>query len=152
MSNVREILAKKGNAVWSVSAQDTVYDTLKFMAEKNIGAVLVMEDKKIVGIFTERDFARHSLEKNLKLAEIPVKSMMTAHILFVSPSQSTEECMSLMTAKRIRHLPVITDDELAAMKKMNPKSPAELAKEEEIRRFLAGEDIEPAESSHEHNH
>ena len=115
MSNVREILAKKGNAVWSVNAQDTVYDTLKFMAEKNIGAVLIMEDKKIAGIFTERDFARHSLEKNLKLAEIPVKSMMTTHILFVSPSQSTEECMSLMTAKRIRHLPVIENDRLVGL-------------------------------------
>ena len=115
MSNVREILGKKGNTVWSVTSQDTVYDTLKLMAEKNVGAVLVLEDTKIAGIFSERDFARHSVKKNLQLDAIPIKSMMTTHILFVSPSQTTEECMSLMTTKRIRHLPVIEDDQLVGL-------------------------------------
>ena len=115
MSNVREILNKKGNAIWSVSLQTTVYDTLKLMTDKNVGAVLVLEDGKIAGIFSERDFARHSVKKSLQLNQTPVKEMMTTRILFVGPSETTEECMSLMSAKRIRHLPVIENDKLIGL-------------------------------------
>lgn len=115
MSNVREILAKKGSAIWSVNAQSSVYDALKLMSEKNVGAVLVMEGAKIVGIFSERDFVRHSLKKNLQLDQIQIKDMMTSRILFVSPDQTTDECMSLMTAKRIRHLPVMENDKLVGL-------------------------------------
>lgn len=112
MSNVRDILGKKGNSVWTVNSNETVYKTLQLMAEKNVGAVLVMDGAKISGIFSERDFARHSTKESLKLNEIPIKSMMTSHILFVSPNETTEECMSLMSAKRIRHLPVLEDGKL----------------------------------------
>ena len=115
MSNVSEILSKKGNTVWTVASTDTVYNTLKFMADKNVGAVLVMDGVKIAGIFSERDFARHSVKKNVKLDEAPIKEMMTARILFVTPSQTTEECMSLMTSKHIRHLPVIEGEKLVGL-------------------------------------
>lgn len=115
MSSVREIINKKSNSIWSVSPQDTVKDTLKFMAEKNIGAVLVLEEKKIVGIFSERDFVRHSAKSSLRPEEVPIKDIMTCRILFVSPTQTTEECMSLMSTKRIRHLPVIEDDKLIGL-------------------------------------
>jgi CBS domain-containing protein len=114
-STVREILSKKGNTVWSVSPQHTIYDTLKLMAEKNLGAVIVLENTKIVGIFSERDYARHSVKENLELRKTPIKNMMTSRILFVSPTQTTEECMSLMTSKHIRHLPVIEDDKLIGL-------------------------------------
>ena len=115
MSNVRDILKTKGNNVWSVSPQTTVNDTIKLMAEKNIGAILVLEVGKIVGIFSERDFARHSAKRDLRLDGAVVKEVMTSRILFVSPSTTTEECMSLMTTKRIRHLPVIEDDKLIGL-------------------------------------
>ena len=115
MSNVREILNKKGSTIWSVSPQVTVNDTLKLMAEKNVGAVLVLEGGKIAGIFSERDFARLSAIGSLRPDEIPIKVMMTSLIHFVSPTQTTEECMSLMTTKRIRHLPVVEDDKLIGL-------------------------------------
>jgi len=116
MSNVHDILKVKGNAIWSVSPKNTVKDTLKLMAEKNLGAVLVVEGKKIAGIFSERDFARHSSKKQgLKLDEIPIKDMMTSQIISVSPSQTMDECMAVMTAKHIRHLPVIEGGELVGL-------------------------------------
>ena len=115
MSNVREILKTKGDKIWSVSPQTTVNATIKLMSEKNVGAVLVLEGKKIVGIFSERDFTRHSAIGGLRLDEVLVRDIMTSRILFVSPDQTTEECMSLMTTKRIRHLPVIENDELVGL-------------------------------------
>ncbi len=116
MSNVREILKTKGTAVWSVDPAAKVGDTIKMMAEKNVGAVLVLDGKKIMGIFSERDFIRNAAKTNLcTTQEALVKDMMTSRILFVGPSQTTEECMSLMTAKRIRHLPVIENEELVGL-------------------------------------
>ncbi len=115
MSNVSEILKVKGNTIWSVSPQTTVSDTIKLMAEKNIGALLVLENDKIVGIFSERDFARHSAKRDLRLEGTLVKDVMTSRILFVNPSVTTEECMSLMTTKRIRHLPVLDNDKLVGL-------------------------------------
>ena len=114
-STVREILKTKGNTVWSVRPQDMVKDTLNLMAEKNIGTVIVLEGEKIAGIFSERDFARHCAKRSLRPEEVAVKDMMTTRILFVSPAQTTEECMSLMTSKHIRHLPVIEDDKLVGL-------------------------------------
>ena len=115
MSTVHDILKVKGNTIWSVGPQDTVKDALKFMADKNVGAVLVLENTKIAGVFSERDFARHCAKRSLKPEEVSVKEMMTTHIFFVSPSQSTDECMSLMTSKHIRHLPVMEDDRLIGL-------------------------------------
>ncbi len=112
MSNVREILGKKGNTILSVTSHDTVYDALKLMGEKNVGAVLVMDGGKIAGIFSERDFARYSIKEHLPLDKTPIKNLMTSRILFVDPSQTTEACMTLMSTKRIRHLPVIEGDKV----------------------------------------
>lgn len=115
MSNVREILGKKGNVILSVSPRDTVHNAIRLMVEKNIGAVLVLEGTKVSGIFSERDFIRHSVKGNLRLEEIFIKDVMTTRILIVTPAHSTEECMSLMSAKRIRHLPVMEDDKLIGL-------------------------------------
>lgn len=115
MSNVSQILKGKGGKIWSVTPHDTVLDTLKLMAEKNVGAVLVMEGRKIAGIFSERDFVRHYAKKSEELEKLPIKDMMTSRILVVTPSHSTEECMSLMTSKRIRHLPVLENDEVIGL-------------------------------------
>ena len=112
MSTVREILKVKGSAIWSVKPQDTVKTTLKFMAEKNVGAVLVMEGSTIAGIFSERDLARHLADHTLEPEKVLIKQMMTTHLVSVSPSQTTDECMSLMVTKRIRHLPVLEEGKL----------------------------------------
>ncbi len=114
-STVREILKTKGNAIWSVHPLDTVKDTLKLMAEKNVGAVIVLEGKAIAGIFSERDFARYSSRHSVKPEEILIQDLMTTHILVVTPERTTEECMSLMTSKRIRHLPVVENNELIGL-------------------------------------
>jgi CBS domain-containing protein len=115
MTLVSDILAKKGSTVWTVTPKTTVFETLKLMSERNVGAVLVLDGGKISGIFSERDFARHAVKETLQLKNISIEEMMTTRILFVGPSQTTDECMSLMTAKRIRHLPVIENDKLVGL-------------------------------------
>lgn len=115
MSNVFNILNKKDKTIWSVNPHNTVLETLKIMAEKNVGAVIVLEEGKIAGIFSERDFARHSVKRSIHPEQVLIKEMMTSLIFSVSPGQTTEECMSLMTDKRIRHLPVIEDGKLVGL-------------------------------------
>ncbi len=110
MANVKNLLDAKGNAVWTVAATVTVRQVLQLMADKNIGAVLVMEDNRIVGIYSERDYARHAVTANALLLDEPVGKYMTHSVYFVSPQQTVEECMALMTAKHIRHLPVLEDE------------------------------------------
>lgn len=115
MSNVSEILKKKGSTIFSVKPTDTVQNTLKLMAEKNVGAVLVLDGHKIAGIFSERDFARHCAKGPVLPETALVKDMMTVHILNVNLSTTTDECMAIMTAKHIRHLPVIDHEKLVGM-------------------------------------
>ena len=107
MKTVGDIIKKKGNHVWSVTPGTTVYDTLKLMAEHGIGAVVVLEEGRLVGIFSERDYARQVILKGRTSKDTPVRDVMVSRVVFVRPEQSIEECMALMTDKRVRHLPVI---------------------------------------------
>jgi CBS domain-containing protein len=115
MKTVRDLLHTKGSVVWSVDPDTTVYDTLKLMAEKEIGAVLVLEGERPVGIFSERDYARQIVLKGKTSKDTPVREVMTAKIVFVEPQQSIEDCMTLMTDKRIRHLPVLEHGRLIGL-------------------------------------
>ncbi|MBL8012943.1 MAG: CBS domain-containing protein [Candidatus Omnitrophica bacterium] len=115
MSKVYDIIKKKDGMIFSVKPQDTIRHTLKLMAEMNVGAVLILEGGRIIGIFSERDFARHSAKGQVRIEDALVKDMMTTSIVSVSSSQTTEECMSLMTSKRIRHLPVIDNEKLIGL-------------------------------------
>lgn len=115
MATVNNLLLQKGNDVWSVQADSTVRETLKLMGEKNIGAVLVMENNKIVGIFSERDYARHAARQDAMLLDEPIHGLMTHSVFYVSPSQTVEEVMALMTTKKIRHLPVLEDERLVGL-------------------------------------
>ena len=108
-------LKEKGSDVWSVDLQTGLRDVLKFMDEKNIGAVLVKDENKIAGIFSERDLLKSSASKGQLSEDMPIREIMTKRVLFVSPSESIEECMFLMTAKRIRHLPVIDNEKLVGL-------------------------------------
>jgi len=104
---VRHCLQTKGNDVYSIHPEASVYEALRMMAEKDIGALLVMEAEKVVGIFSERDYARKVILHGKSSKETPVREVMTSRVVFVRPDQSLDECMALMTNKRIRHLPVL---------------------------------------------
>jgi len=112
MQTVHDILKKKGSEICSVSPDTSVYDALKLMAEKNIGAVLVMQAGRPVGILSERDYARQVILKGKASKDTPVREIMTARVIFVRPEQSVEDCMALMTDKHIRHLPVLEGETL----------------------------------------
>jgi CBS domain-containing protein len=109
MTIVNQILKVKGPEVWSVTPDTSVYDALKLMAEQNIGAVLVISDENVAGIFSERDYARKVILKGKSSRETPVREIMTADVVYVRAEQSVTKCMALMTENRIRHLPVLTD-------------------------------------------
>lgn len=104
-STVQSILREKGHQVWSVSPTASVRDALEIMAEKKIGAVLVMDGRALVGIFSERDYARRGVLMG-RGPEAPVGELMTSPVYCVAPTQTIDECMHLMTQKYIRHLPV----------------------------------------------
>jgi CBS domain-containing protein len=112
MKTVRELLQAKGYDIWSVAPDDSVYDALKLMADKNVGAVLVTEAGNLVGILSERDYARKVTLKGRTSKDTPVREIMTEKVVYVRPDQTSDECMALMTDKRVRHLPVIENDRL----------------------------------------
>ena len=115
MKTVGDVIKKKGNHVWSVPPGTTVYDTLKLMAEKEVGAVLVLEEAHPIGIFSERDYARQVILKGRTSKDTPVREVMSSRIVFVRPEQTIEDCMALMTDKHVRHLPVMHEGALAGM-------------------------------------
>ncbi|HLQ86438.1 MAG TPA: CBS domain-containing protein [Salinisphaeraceae bacterium] len=112
MKKVRALLEGKSGNVWSVSPNDSVYDAIAMMAEKNIGAVLVMEEDKLVGVMSERDYARKVILAGHSSKETSVSAVMTERVIFVKPHETVEECMALMTERRIRHLPVMEEGKL----------------------------------------
>jgi len=112
MITVSGILKIKGNEVFSIAPNITVYDAIKLMSEKNIGALPVIEHGQMCGIFSERDYARKIVLLNRKSQETLVSEIMTAAVITVKPSTTLDECMGLMSSKKIRHLPVLEQDVL----------------------------------------
>lgn len=112
MKTVRQLLQVKGNKICSVTPQTTVFEALEVMAANNVGALLVLEDGRLAGIFSERDYARKVVLKGKTSKDTPVSEIMTEKVDCVSPSQSVRECMGLMTEKHIRHLPVVENGQL----------------------------------------
>ena len=110
MTTVKQLLDDKGYDVWSINPGRSVYDAIKLMAEKDTGALLVVENGTMLGIITERDYARSIAVKGRTSPETPVWEIMTYPVLSVGLSDTLDTCMSLMTLNRIRHLPVIQDD------------------------------------------
>lgn len=115
MDNVGNILKQKGNQVWSIGPEDTVYRALEILAEKNIGVLLVMEGQRVVGIFSERDYARKVILKGKSSAEMKVGEIMSKDVLYASPGDSVEKCMAIITENKIRHLPIMQDGKLLGM-------------------------------------
>ncbi len=112
MKTVYEILRKKGNAIFSISQDATVYEALQLMAEKGVGALLVMSRGALTGILSERDYARKVILHGKFSKDTLVEEIMSTRVIYVNQSLSAEECMALMINKRIRHLPVIENDRL----------------------------------------
>ncbi|MEW5964225.1 MAG: CBS domain-containing protein [Pseudomonadota bacterium] len=107
MTTVQQLLLEKGKEVWSVRPEQTVLEAIRMMDEKNVGALLVMAGDRLVGIVTERHYARNVILKGRASPSTPVREIMESQVLWVGPTQTVEECMALMTAKFVRHLPVI---------------------------------------------
>jgi len=115
MRTVQHLLKKKGDQVWSVSQGDSVFNALKIMAEKNIGALVVLNEEICNGIISERDYARKVVLKGKSSKELPVSEIMTSDPICIDPDRTVGECMALMTEKRIRHLPVKKEGRLIGL-------------------------------------
>lgn|SRR5574338_803572 len=115
MNTISEILKKKGTEVWSVTPSTKVFEALQLMAEKNIGAVLVIDNEKLEGIFSERDYARKVVLEGHSSRELEVGKIMSSKVLFINPQVSVEDCMAVMIEKHIRHLPVFENEKLKGL-------------------------------------
>ena len=112
MRTVEQLLQVKGTDIWSIEPLTTTYNALEIMAEKNVGALLVMEKEKVVGIFSERDYARKVILKDKSSKNTSIGELMTREVFYIDAKSTLEESMALMTAKRIRHLPVLKNNRL----------------------------------------
>ncbi len=112
MTTVKQILDTKGYAVWSIRPQESVFTAIQQMAEKEVGALVVLEDDALVGIISERDYARKVILKGRSSYETTVRDIMTPHVICARLDQSIEECMTIVTERRIRHLPVLDSGRL----------------------------------------
>jgi len=115
MRNVRELLKIKGNQVWSITYDMVIKDALQVLAQKDVGALPVTKDGKLVGIFSERDYARKMAQKDECSMNTLVSELMTSKVFYVNLDCSIEDCMALMTERHIRHLPVLEGDEMVGM-------------------------------------
>lgn len=134
MATVASILKRKGSQVYSVTPETSIIDCLKLMSEKGIGSVLVMQDEKVVGIFSERDYVRRGTLKG-NHEHTPVKRVMTEKVYYVKPEQSVETCMAQMTDKHIRHLPVLDNDKVVGVVSIGD---VVLSKLEDMQSLIAG--------------
>lgn len=132
MRTAYDIIQYKGGNVWSVSPSDTVLHALGVMAEHEIGAVLVLEGERIAGILTERDYARKVVLAGRSSKESPVGDVMTSAVICVSPDRTTDECLALMTDKRVRHLPVVDHKALIGMVSIGDLVRATIAEQEHV--------------------
>ena len=115
MGKVRDILRSKGSVVFSVSPDVTVYEGIELMCSKNVGGLLITENEKPVGIFTERDYARKVVLKGKASKSTLMREIMTSKLITVSSDHTVEDCMAIMTDKHIRHLPVVDGDQLVGL-------------------------------------
>jgi len=142
MHTVRDLLKIKDGRVWTINPQASVYDALELMAAKNIGAVVVTERDQVVGIFSERDYARKIILLGRASKTTPVGDLMTRDVLYVSRDDTIDNCMALMTNKRLRHLPVLDGNKLIGMVSIGDVVKAIISDHEitirELERYITG--------------
>jgi CBS domain-containing protein len=115
MDTVRELINSKGDEVWTIQPDETVLDAIQKMADHDVGSLVVIEDSKPVGIFTERHYAREVFLKGRHSPTTPIRGIMSTRVIYALPNQTIEECMAVMTDKRIRHLPVLDHEKLVGI-------------------------------------
>lgn len=142
MRTASDIIAYKGRTVWSVSPDDTVLHALGVMAEHEIGAVLVLDGNRLVGILTERDYARKVVLVGRSSRESAIRDVMTRDVICIRPDHSIEECLALMTEQRVRHLPVIDKGALCGLVSIGDLVKATIAEQEyvieQLQQYIAG--------------
>ena len=115
MITIKELLKKKSGDIWSISPQASVYQALELMAQKDVGALLVTENDKLVGIFSERDYARKVILKGKASKDTAVSELMTTSVYYATPDHTLEDAMALMTSKQIRHLPIMSQGRVSGI-------------------------------------
>jgi CBS domain-containing protein len=142
MRTVRDILQGKGTEVWSIAPETTVIDALKLMAEKNIGAVLVLDEDRVVGVLSERDYARKVTLQGRTSKDTAAREIMSGRVVGVEPQHTVEECMALMTDRRIRHLPVVEGGEVIGVVSIGDIVKAIISEQEflidQLERYITG--------------
>ena len=112
---IKQLLDKKGREVFTIGPEESVFEAIRRMAERGVGALVVTEGERPVGIVTERDYARKVILKGRSSKETPVRAIMTEDVIYIRPEQTIEEAMAIMTEKKIRHLPVLEEGRLAGI-------------------------------------
>jgi len=115
MTTVERLLQHKGHTVWSIPPDASVFEAVQLMADKRVGALMVVDKNQLIGVISERDYAREIVLKDRASRSTPVSAIMTQRVLYVRPQQTLEECMALMTEKNLRHLPVLDDGRLVGV-------------------------------------
>ena len=115
MQYVCDVLNDKGSEIWTVDPGTSVYEALEIMADKNVGALVVLDDDRLVGIVSERDYARRLALEGRRSRDTPVKEIMAVVVTTVSPSHSMKDCMEFMSTQRVRHLPVMENEQLIGL-------------------------------------
>ena len=148
MLRVRDILQTKGAQIWSIAPKATAYEALVIMAEKNVGALLVIDGEMLVGIFSERDYARKLILKGKHSKETPVEELMTSDVYSVTPDETVDECMKLMTVARCRHMPVLENDQLVGIVTIGDIVNATISQQkvaiQDLENYIAGGYYKPA--------
>jgi CBS domain-containing protein len=143
MKTVKHILQDKGHNIWHITPDALVVDALKLMAEKEVGSLLVLDEGKLVGIISERDYARKVTLKGKSSLDTPVREIMTQRVISVRPENTIEECMALITDKHIRHLPVVVDEKVVGIVSIGDVVKAELAEKDflikQLKNYISGD-------------
>ncbi|HEY2974798.1 MAG TPA: CBS domain-containing protein [Pyrinomonadaceae bacterium] len=130
MKTVADILQTKGSEVWTIPPETIVFDALKRMADKNVGALVVIDGAKVAGILSERDYARKVILHGKSSRELKAREIMSPNVYFVGPKENIEECMALFTNKHVRHLPVLQDEQLIGIISIGDVVKAVIAEQE----------------------
>ncbi len=142
MISIRQLLKRKGSEVWSTSPDASVYEALQLLAEKNIGALVVLQDGELVGVISERDYARKVILHQKTSMKTPVKEIMTEEVIMVGTGSTVEEAMALMTDKRIRHLPVVEGEKIVGVVSIGDLVKAIIADQEftidQLAKYISG--------------
>jgi CBS domain-containing protein len=144
MITVGELLGSKGHSIWSASPDDTVFDAIKLMDEKGVGALAVLNEGALVGMISERDYARRVILKGRSSKSTTVKDIMSTQVYYTFPSQTVDDCMVVMSERRIRHLPVLKGDELVGMVSVGDLIKDIIAEQkhmiEQLEHYIAGDE------------